>query len=134
MKTYNELIKLETFEERFEYLKLQGTVGEETFGHDRYLNQRFYKSEKWLDVREKVIIRDKGCDLGVEGLEIHSNLIVHHINPITPEDLATYKDEAFDMNNLITTRLKTHNAIHYSGPCPKTSFEIRKPGDTTPWK
>lgn len=134
MKTYKELSKLKTFEERFEYLKLKGVVGEETFGHDRYLNQRFYKSVAWLDVRERVIIRDSGCDLGVEGFEIHDKVIVHHINPITPEDLAEGKSFVFDEDNLITTTLKTHNAIHFGGSCPKTKFVERSKNDTIPWK
>lgn len=135
IKTYSELITLPTFEERFNYLKLGGTVGESTFGFDRYLNQNLYKSQEWKSVRNKVIIRDNGCDLACEGHEIYGKVLIHHINPITVEDIINRNPIIFDLENLITTVHNTHNAIHYGdenllikGPIERTK------NDTIPWK
>lgn len=135
IKTYSELARFETFEERYRYLRLHGSVGSETFGFDRYLNQVFYQSPKWKSVRDYVIIRDKGCDLGVEGFEIHGRILIHHINPITLEDIE--KESAFllDPEYLISTTHNTHNAIHYGDE----SLLIRAPiertrNDTCPWR
>lgn len=135
IKTYSELITLPTFEERFNYLKLGGAVGESTFGFDRYLNQNLYKSQEWKSVRNKVIIRDNGCDLACEGYEIYGKVLIHHINPITVEDIINRNPIIFDLDNLITTIHNTHNAIHYGdenllikGPIERTK------NDTIPWK
>ena len=135
IKTYSELIMLPTFEERFEYLRLDGLVGKETFGFDRYLNQVFYRSQKWKAIRDHVIIRDNGCDLGVEGYEIHGRIIIHHMNPITIQDIERESDFLLDPEFLISTVHNTHNAIHYGdvnllclGPIERTK------NDTCPWK
>ena len=134
IRTYVELCQLETFEERYHYLKLQGTIGAGTFGFDRLINQWFYKSQEWQWVRNHVIIRDNGCDLGVPGYEIHSGLLVHHMNPMTVKDLKQGEDWIIDPNFLITTSLQTHNAIHYGDESllPRGPVE-RKMGDTTLW-
>lgn len=134
IRTYSELSRLETFEERFDYLKLNGRVGAETFGFDRYLNQIFYQSPKWRRARDKVIIRDNGCDLGIEGHEIYDSIIVHHMNPITLEDIEMEREEIFNPEYLICTTKLTHNAIHYGDKnlLPKLPIE-RKPGDTKLW-
>ena len=113
IKSYEELIDLPSFEERFEYLRLNGTVGKETFGFARYINQSFYHSSEWLNFRDKVIIRDNGCDLGVIGYDIIGSIIIHHINPITYDDIVNLRNCVFDMNNVISTTLSSHNAIHY---------------------
>lgn len=135
IKSYSELIKLSTFEERYEYLRLGGFVGKETFGFDRYLNQDFYRSRVWRDIRRKVILRDNGCDLGCLDREIHGRIIVHHMNPITAGDIQDATDFLLDPEFLITTYELTHNAIHYGDasllPQP---FVERRPGDTCPWK
>ena len=136
MKSYSELSKLKTFEERFEYLKIgDKKVGEETFGGRRYLNQQFYNSDAWKRVRDEAIIRDLGMDLGVEGEEIPNGvkIIVHHINPVTEEDLRTFNPCTLDLENLITTRKKTHDAIHYGDMSSIQRYEERKPGDTRLW-
>ena len=112
-RTYSELIMLPTFEERFEYLNLCGKVGAETFGSKRYLNQILYKTDRWLSIRDKVIIRDNGCDLGVYGREILFRLTVHHMNPITIEDVLNESSKVFNLEYLITTADMTHKAIHY---------------------
>jgi hypothetical protein len=134
IRTYRELRRLETFEERYEYLRLQGILGEGTFGFDRWMNQRFYKSREWKDARERVILRDNGCDLGVSGYEIYSGLIVHHMNPLLPKDISHGGYELLDVNYLISTSLQTHNAIHYGDITllPRGPVE-RKSGDTTLW-
>lgn len=134
IRSYSELIKLGTFEERFEYLKLSGSVGFETFGHDRYLNQALYCSEKWKRVRREVIIRDEGCDLGVDYMEIPGKIIIHHMNPITIRDIESGNSSIFDPEFLICTSFRTHNAIHYSDESllPKDPV-IREPGDTKLW-
>lgn len=134
-KSYSELMQLETFEERFNYLKLEGRVGEETFGYDRILNQMLYQSARYKRVRDKVVIRDNGYDLGVEGREIQGRIIVHHINPITVEQVINLDECVFDPENLISTSHLTHNAIHYSDEniLIKDPIERRR-NDTCPWK
>lgn len=136
IRTYSELIKLPTFEERFEYLRLNGSVGQETFGFDRYLNQLFYqRSHKWKSVRDFVIIRDNGCDLGVEGYEISGRILVHHMNPITAKDIERESEFLLDPEYLISTVHNTHNAIHYGDESLliKAPVERRK-NDTCPWR
>lgn len=135
IRTYSELSKLSTFEERFQYLKLGGSVGESTFGFDRYLNQIFYKSKLWKRIRDEVIFRDGGCDLGVNGREIFGSVIIHHMNPITIKDIEADSKFLTDPEYLITTTHSTHNAIHYSdekllmtGPIERTK------NDTCPWR
>lgn len=135
IRTYSELIKLPTFEERYRYLKLDGRVGEDTFGFDRYLNQLFYQSQKWKKIRDYVIIRDNGCDLGVEGYDIHDRLLIHHMNPISIEDILHESDFLLDPEYLITTVHNTHNAIHYGDESLLFTGPIeRTPHDTCPWK
>lgn len=137
IKTYSELIKLPTFKERFEYLKLDGRVGEETFGYDRYLNQKFYKSKEFQAVRNYVISRDCGCDLGVLGHEIPDDvmIIVHHMNPITKEDIINKTEFLLDPEYLITTIDNTHKAIHYGdSELLYTEPIIRSKNDTCPWR
>lgn len=133
-RTYTELNKRETFEERFDYLNLGGEVGKQTFGFDRWINQSFYKSREWKLVRQAVIARDNGCDLGVPGHEIRVNLLIHHINPMTPEDVEAGLEWILDPEFLITTTLLTHNAIHYGdiSLLPRPYVE-RIPGDTQLW-
>ena len=135
IKTYSELITIPTFEERFEYLKLDGQVGVETFGFNRYLNQVFYKSDEWLSIRDYVITRDNGCDLGMEGYEIYGRILIHHINPITKDDIIQRSRNLLDPENLITTVKRTHDAIHYgdSNLLMKAPIERRK-NDTCPWR
>ena len=113
IRTYSELIALPTFEERYQYLRLDGRVGKETFGFDRWLNQRFYKDPEWRSIRDDVIIRDNGCDLGIEGRDIRSLIIVHHMNPITQEDILERRSILLDPENLICVTDRTHKAIHY---------------------
>lgn len=135
IRTYSELITLPTFEERFKYLKLNGKVGEETFGFDRYLNQIFYKSYTWLKVRDSVIIRDCGCDLGISGREIYGKILVHHMNPIEDKDLINKNDIILDQEYLICTTKNTHDAIHYGDTdLLFTDPIIRSKNDTCPWK
>ena len=135
IKTYSELITFPTFEERFEYLKLDGQVGVETFGFNRYLNQAFYKSDEWLSIRDYVITRDNGCDLGMEGYEIYGRILIHHINPITKDDIIQRSRILLDPENLITTVKRTHDAIHYgdSNLLMRAPIERRK-NDTCPWR
>lgn len=135
IRSYSELVKLATFKERFEYLQLGGSVGKDTFGYDRYLNQLFYRSQKWKSIRDKVIIRDNGCDLGVDGYDIHSNVLIHHMNPITMEDINRESDFLLNPEFLITTTHRTHNAIHYGdiSILPMTPTERIK-NDTCPWR
>lgn len=137
IKTYSELIQIPTFIERFQYLKIGGTVGVETFGSDRYLNQILYRSPEWRHFRRDIIIRDKGCDLGHEDYEIPDGvpILVHHINPITVEDVLRRARKVFDPENAISTVLNTHNAIHYGDESLLiTEPIIRTPYDTCPWK
>jgi hypothetical protein len=134
IRTYSKLSRLDTFEERYEYLKLSGVVGESTFGFDRWVNQEFYRSRAWKDVRNYVIVRDHGCDLGVLGYEIHWNLLIHHMNPVSLKDIEHGEEWILDPNFLITTSRRTHNAIHYGDErlLPRGPVE-RKLGDTTLW-
>lgn len=136
IRTYSELITLPTFEERFNYLKLDGLVGQETFGYDRYLNQHLYqRNPRWKKARDKVIIRDDGCDLGVEGYEIYGKIIVHHMNPITMDDIINDRDWIYDPEFLICTVHNTHNAIHYGDEkLLMTAPIVRTKNDTCPWK
>lgn len=135
IRTYSELITLSTFEERYEYLRIGGKVGEETFGFDRYLNQAFYKSKEWLAIRDKVIVRDNGCDLGVEGREINGKILIHHMNPITVKDILERSDFLLNPEYLISTVKNTHDAIHYGDDSllVKDPIERRK-NDTCPWR
>ena len=135
MRTYSELSKLKTFKERFEYLKLDGLIGEETFGWDRYLNQVFYKSPEWRSTRDKIIVRDNGRDLGVEGYDIFGKIIIHHMNPMSLGDIANRNPDIFNPEYLICVSHETHNAIHYGdvnqlnlGPIERTA------NDTCPWR
>ena len=134
LKTYSELIQLKTFKERFEYLKLNGNVGEETFGFDRYLNQKFYSSKEWKDLRNYIIARDKGCDLGTPNREIYDKVLIHHMNPINTKDIINRTYILLNPEYLITISNRTHNAIHYGDESlieePVNRFE----NDTCPWK
>ena len=135
IRTYSELIKLPTFEERFQYLKLDGDVGVETFGFDRYLNQAFYSSDEWKSIRNQVIIRDNGCDLGIEGREIYKRIIIHHMNPITKEDLLYRTEYLLNPEYMICTMKNTHDAIHYGDENLLFKDPIeRKPNDTCTWR
>lgn len=138
-RCYSELITYSSFEDRFRYLSLDGIVGEETFGAHRWLNQVFYKSAEWKKVRNEIIIRDNACDLGVEGHEILQyrgiKLMIHHINPITMEDIYNHSFKLVDPENLITTIKRTHDAIHYGDESGIYHDPIeRRPNDTCPWK
>ena len=136
MKTYSELLALPTFEERFNYLKLDGIVGRETFGFERYLNQKFYRSREWKDVRDQVIVRDNGCDLGIDDREILGKIYIHHMNPINTSDILDLTDYLLNPEYLICTTHNTHNAIHYGDSNLLVPSELveRKPNDTCPWK
>lgn len=133
-RSYAEMCQFDTFEDRFEYLKLGGIVGEATFGFDRHINQHFYTSREWKDIRHDVIYRDNGCDLGVKGHEIQGALLIHHINPIGVSDIVDRVDWILEPDNLITTTQRTHNAIHYGDrSLILVPSEPRKPGDTKLW-
>lgn len=133
-RCYSELSQLGTFEDRFDYLSLKGEVGRETFGSDRWINQRFYTSREWRRLRDVVIIRDNSCDLGVDGRDIHVKLIVHHMNPLTEEDIIHGTQYALDPEYLICTTHDTHNAIHYGdSSLLATPYIPRSPGDTKLW-
>ena len=135
IRTYSELITIPTFEERFEYLKLNGSVGLETFGHDRYLNQILYNSPEWRRFRPEIIVRDNGCDLACEGYEIFGKILIHHINPITAQDILNRNSKVFDPENVITTVHNTHNAIHYGDENLLITAPIeRSRNDTCPWR
>lgn len=135
VKTYSELCTLQSFNERYRYLKLNGSVGKETFGFDRYLNQILYQSDEWKSIRRDIIIRDNGCDLGCEGFNIFGRILVHHINPITSDDVVNRDPKIFDPNNLIITSHNTHNAIHYGDENLLIVAPIeRSKNDTCPWK
>ena len=135
IKTYSELITLPTFIERFRYLQLDGIVGHETFGYDRYLNQILYRTPEWKCFRRDIILRDNGCDLACEGYEIVGNILVHHIEPLTVEDVLRRDSKIFDPENVICTQLNTHNALHYGDEkILITEPIIRKQYDTCPWK
>ena len=135
IKTYSELILLPTFEERFKYLQLNGRVGDDTFGFDRYINQKFYRSAEWKRIRDYIIIRDHGCDLAADGYEIHGRILIHHMNPITISDIKFSTEYLMNPDYLICVTHNTHNAIHYgdekqiiTGPI------VRTKNDTCPWK
>lgn len=137
-KSYSELITYSTFEDRLNYLMLHGKVGFDTFGFDRYLNQGFYRSEEWRQIKSQIIVRDLGCDLGIRGFEIPDgvSVFIHHINPIDVEDVKNHNPIILDPENLITTTFKTHQLIHYGvkdNPFPRLVLD-REPNDTCPWR
>lgn len=134
LRTYTDLSKLLTFKERFEYLKLGGLVGKETFGYDRWLNQKFYTSYEWKRIRSQVIVRDNACDLGISDLPIHGKIFVHHMNPILLKDLIDLTDVVLNIDYLICVSFNTHNAIHYGVDILDQEIIDRKPNDTIPWK
>lgn len=135
IRTYSELIALPTYEERYRYLRLGGRVGEETFGFDRYINQLFYKSDEWIALRDEIIIRDNGCDLGIEGREIHGRILIHHMNPITVDDIVKRSKFLLDPEYLITTVKATHDAIHYGDESKLITVpRERSKNDTCPWR
>ena len=136
IRTYTELLKLSTFEERFEYLQLaDGRVGEDTFGYDRYLNQQFYKTSEWKRLRDLLIFRDNGCDLGVKGYTIYGRIIIHHMNPITKDDILNQTEYLTNPEYLICTTHNTHNAIHYGDESLLVTSPVeRTKNDTCPWK
>ena len=135
IKTYSELITIPTFEERFEYLQLKGSVGKDTFGYDRHLNQVLYRSPEWKRLRNQIIIRDCGCDLACEGYDIQSKVLIHHLNPITVEDVLARSRKVFDPDNLVCVSHNTHNAIHYGDvDLLVTGPIIRTKNDTCPWR
>lgn len=134
IKSYSLLSQLETFEERYEYLMIGGKPGHETFGFDRHINQSFYRSRAWIHARRDVISRDMGCDLGIPGREIHHGLLIHHMNPMTVQDIIRHEDWIIDPEYLITTNLETHNAIHYGDKSfIQDPWVERTPGDTKLW-
>ena len=135
IRTYSELKTLKTFEERYRYLRLRGFVGEETFGFDRYINQTFYRSKEWKRIRDEVIVRDRGCDLGIEGREIYERILIHHMNPVTIDDIKNLSDFLLNPEYLICTTHNTHNAIHYGDENLLIIAPIeRRANDTCPWK
>lgn len=135
IKTYSELITIPTFEERFEYLKLKGSVGKDTFGYDRYLNQVLYRSPEWKRLRNQIIIRDNGCDLACDGYDVYGKVLIHHLNPITVEDVLARSRRVFDPDNLVCVSHSTHNAIHYGDvDLLVTGPIIRTKNDTCPWR
>lgn len=135
LRCYRELKRLKTFAERYEYLRIGGLIGESTFGFERYLNQMLYTSSQWKSIRNQVIIRDNGCDLGMEGFEIHDRIYVHHMNPITIEQVEDADDAIFDPEYLICVSGQTHNAIHFGDKDLLPTLPIeRMPGDTCLWK
>lgn len=135
IKTYSELIRFKTLEERYRYLRIGGRVGEETFGFDRWMNQVFYKDPRWRDIRDEVITRDNGCDLGLEGYDIHGKIFVHHMNPVTKDDILYNFDSLLNPEFLISTSKRTHDAIHYGNEdlLPQRPI-VRTRNDTCPWK
>lgn len=135
IRTYSELILLPSFQERYEYLKLDGIVGEDTFGFDRYLNQQFYRSAEWKRIRDLVIVRDNGCDLGIDGYFIQGRVYIHHMNPISQKDIVSKTSLLIDPEYLICVSHDTHNAIHYGDEKLLRRDPIeRRPNDTCPWK
>lgn len=134
-RSYSELSKLDSFKDRYDYLRLDGIVGESKFGHDRWINQQFYHSDEWASIREKVIIRDNGCDLGIDGYEIHGRIYIHHINPISREDILSQNSLVTDLDNMICTTFQTHQAIHYGDESLLVTTPIERfKNDTCPWK
>lgn len=136
IKTYSELITLPTFEDRLAYLKLDSSVADSTFGGHRWVNQKLYTSKEWRTFRNKVIVRDNGCDLGVDGLEINEHILIHHINPLTIDDVLNRSPNIFDMNNVICVSKNTHNYIHYGIDNFDNPYNItiRFKNDQIPWK
>ena len=135
LRRYSELKRLPTFEERYEYLRIGGLIGESTFGFERFLNQALYTSQRWRLLRNKIIIRDNGCDLGIEGHDIYDKIIIHHMNPLTREQMQDPDESIFDPEFLICVSHNTHNAIHYGDASLLTKEYIpRRPNDTCPWK
>lgn len=135
IRTYSELSRIPDFMGRYEYLRIGGHVGEETFGFDRYLNQQFYHSDEWRSIRDYIIVRDLGCDLGLEGFTIHGRIYIHHMNPITVRDIRDYTDYLIDPEYLVCTTHNTHNAIHYGDSSLLIAEPIeRTPYDTCPWR
>lgn len=136
IRTYSELRKLKSFEERFQYIKLSGSVGVDTFGFDRIFNQRFYHSYEWKRIRNQIIIRDNGCDLGIPGYDISGTILIHHMNPISIDDIQNASEYLLNPEYLICISHETHNAIHYGNDdiLQKHKFIERKPNDTCPWK
>lgn len=135
IKTYSELIQYPTFEDRFKYLQLKGRVGKDTFGFDRYINQRFYRSIEWKRIRDQVILRDNGCDLGILGHEIYERVIIHHMNPISAKDISDATDYLLNPEYLICVSHLTHNAIHYGDESILVTTPIeRRKNDTCPWR
>ena len=135
IRTYSELITIPTFEERFEYLQLKGSVGKDTFGYDRYLNQVLYRSPEWKRLRNQIIIRDGGCDLACDGYDIYGKVLIHHLNPITVEDVLTRSRKVFDQDNLVCVTHNTHNGIHYGDSILLvTGVFTRTKNDTCPWR
>lgn len=136
IRTYSELSKLKTFKERYEYLRLEdGCVGKDTFGYDRYLNQHFYKTVEWKRLRDQLIIRDNGCDLGIDGYRIYGRIIIHHMNPITKDDILGRSEYLMNPEYLICTTHNTHNAIHYGDSSLLITAPVeRAKNDTCPWK
>lgn len=135
IRTYSELIKIPTFEERYQYLRLSGVVGTETFGFDRFINQDFYRSREWKAVRDFIIVRDNGCDLAMEGYDIHGRIIIHHMNPVTIKDIQENSAFLMEPEYLISNTLSTHNAIHYGDESLLIQEPIeRSKNDTCPWK
>ena len=135
IRTYSELSTITSFKDRFRYLKLNGAVGEATFGFDRYLNQLFYQSQRWRKIRDEVIVRDCGCDLGIEGYEIYKYAMIHHMNPITAKDIQDESEYLLNPEYLITTTQRTHNAIHYGDEDLLLTMPVeRTKNDTCPWR
>ena len=135
IRTYSELITIPTFEERFEYLQLKGSVGKDTFGYDRYLNQVLYRSPEWKRLRNQIIIRDDGCDLACDGYDVYGKVLIHHLNPITVEDVLARSRKVFDPDNLVCVSHNTHNAIHYGDVDLLVARPIiRTKNDTCPWR
>lgn len=135
IRTYSELLKLPTWNERFKYLKLEAQIGNETFGQNRFLNQDFYRSPEWRRLRDYIILRDNGCDLGVEGMEIHGPIYIHHMNPITDSDIIHQSDYLIDPEYLISVSFQTHNGIHYGSiDLVEDTYVERKPNDICPWR
>ena len=135
LRTYQQLLKLPTFRERYEYLRCHQQVGLETFGYQRYLNQQFYRSKEWRQIRNQVIARDNGCDLGIKDRPITGSIYIHHMNPISVEDVIRHSEDVFDMDQLICCSYSTHNAIHYGDDSLLVKdVKVRAPNDTTPWK
>ena len=136
IRTYSELIQLPTFKERFEYLKLSGSVGKATFGYDRYLNQKFYKSTEWKRLRDEIIVRDNGCEMGLDDYEIKGRIFIHHMNPIVDDDIVNVSDYLMNPEYLICVSHDVHNAIHYGNDdiLRVKDYVPRRPNDTCPWK